>query len=353
MEMPAISIILPMYNVEKYIGECLDSILNQTFQNFEVIVVDDCSTDNSAAIVKNYAPRFGGRLRLERTLENSGGCAMPRNKGMVLSRGEYLIFLDADDTITSTALEELYSAAKHFDADVIACERFYQIPGELWHNAMFRRQVQPFTWRTGSFVDRPTFLPDNILERLNLCNQRMFLWVIWAKLIRRDLILKNEFKFPNTIVDDLVFTICLLCTAEKFVVVPNVVNYYRMREASLTYNEKRDDEKFFRKYVKAFAVAFRYFDKFLSDREKFRNNSYMKYIIFEICWSELLMGYFFPLYEKAAVYELDKVLMEELSADDNVALAAFTFNMGIVQRLQLDKAQKRIAELENELQRRR
>ena len=65
------------------------------------------------------------------------------------------------------------------------------------------------------------------------------------------------------------------------------------------------------------------------------------------------MGYFFPLYDKIAAHKLDKVLMEELSADDNVALAAFTFNMGIVQRLQLNKAQKRIAELENELRFRR
>ena len=353
MEIPAVSVIIPMYNAEKYIGECLDSILNQTFQNFEVIVVDDCSTDNSALIVSSYAPRFGGRLRLERTLENSGGGGVPRNKGMALSRGEYIFFMDVDDAITPTALEELYTLAKNYNADVVACERFYQIPGELWHNAMFRRQVQPFTWRTGSFVDRPTFLPDNILERLHLCNQRMFLWVTWAKLIRRDLIFRNEFNFADTIIDDVIFQICLLCTAEKFVVVPNVVNYHRTHEGSVSYNERRDDEKFFRKYVKAFTVAFRYFDKFLSDREKFRNSSYVKYIIFEICWSELLMGYFFPMYDKIAAHKLDKILMEELSADDNVALAAFTFNMGIAQRLQLNKAQRRIAELENKLQRRR
>ena len=70
-----------MYNAEKYIGACLDSILAQTFKNFELIVVDDCSTDSSCTIVDSYTKKFGGRLKLVHTEENSGGCAVPRNVG--------------------------------------------------------------------------------------------------------------------------------------------------------------------------------------------------------------------------------------------------------------------------------
>ena len=66
MEIPAISVIIPMYNVEKYVGACLDSLLAQTFQDFEVIVVNDCSTDNSAAVVESYIPKFNGRLTLSK-----------------------------------------------------------------------------------------------------------------------------------------------------------------------------------------------------------------------------------------------------------------------------------------------
>ncbi len=348
---PAISVIIPMYNAEKYIGECLDSILAQTFQNFEVIVVDDCSTDNSAAVVKSYAENFGGRLRLERMLKNSGSGAMPRNKGIYLSRGDYLLIIDNDDAITSTALEELYSVAKNFDADVVACEKYYQISEQFWNDAEFRKKLQPLIWRPGSFVDRPTLLTDNILERLHLCAKRYFVWNVWSKLIRRDLILKNEFYFSDTIVDDMVFTICLLCTAEKFVLVPNVINYYQMREGSVSYNSNKHDEKFFRKYVKAFAAAFRYLDKFLNEREPFRGNSYIKYIIFEICWSELLVGYLFHMYNQIEAYKFDKILMEELSADDNLALAAYTFNMGATYRLRFSQAQQHIAALESELAR--
>ena len=102
---PAVSVIIPLYNAERYISECLDSVLNQTFDNYEVIVVDDCSTDNSVAIVESYAEKFGGRLILSRMDKNSGSGGLPRNKGIMLSRGEYIQFLDADDMLTNTALE--------------------------------------------------------------------------------------------------------------------------------------------------------------------------------------------------------------------------------------------------------
>jgi len=64
---PAVSVVIPMYNAEEYVGECLNSLLAQTFQNFEVIVVDDCSTDSSPAIVESYTEKFGGRLKLTKT----------------------------------------------------------------------------------------------------------------------------------------------------------------------------------------------------------------------------------------------------------------------------------------------
>ena len=123
-EIPAISVVIPMYNVEKYIGDCLDSLLNQTFQNFEVIVVDDCSTDNSRAVVESYAEKFGGRLILTKTKTNTGSAGFPRNKGIELSRGKYFFFLDADDLIITTALAELYELAEHYQADVIHSEKF-------------------------------------------------------------------------------------------------------------------------------------------------------------------------------------------------------------------------------------
>ena len=121
---PAISVIIPMYNVEKYVGQCLESLLNQTFQDFEVIVVDDCSTDNSVKLVENMAAKFKGRLQLIKRTKNAGGAAIPRNTGLELSRGTYIYFLDSDDILLNNAFETMYNEAEKCNADVIHVEKF-------------------------------------------------------------------------------------------------------------------------------------------------------------------------------------------------------------------------------------
>ncbi|MBR4151501.1 MAG: glycosyltransferase family 2 protein [Selenomonadaceae bacterium] len=108
-----------MYNAGKYIEECLDSLLAQTFQDFEVIVVDDCSMDNSVQIVESYKEKFYGRLQLVVLEKNSGGGSKPRNLVLKLSRGEYIFFVDSDDFIMLNALETLYTTAEEYDAEVV------------------------------------------------------------------------------------------------------------------------------------------------------------------------------------------------------------------------------------------
>ena len=100
-----ISVIIPVYNAEKYLGVCLESLLIQTLQDFEVIIVDDCSTDASPAIAESYLEKFGGRLKIIYLEKNTGSGAVPRNEGLRFSRGEYVFFMDADDLIIDNALE--------------------------------------------------------------------------------------------------------------------------------------------------------------------------------------------------------------------------------------------------------
>ena len=94
---PLVTVIIPMYNAEKYIAQCLESLVKQTFKNFEVIVVNDCSTDNSVAEVKKFEPQFQGRLILKSMKKNSGTPGLPRNTAIPLARGKYITFLDSDD----------------------------------------------------------------------------------------------------------------------------------------------------------------------------------------------------------------------------------------------------------------
>ena len=101
--MPLVSIVVPLYNYRKYIGYCIRSILNQTYNNFELIVVDDCSTDNSFDRTKKYEKK-DTRIKVIR-LDKNHGYSKAKNEGIVLSRGEYIATLDADDMMTKTSLE--------------------------------------------------------------------------------------------------------------------------------------------------------------------------------------------------------------------------------------------------------
>jgi len=231
MNPPAISVIVPLYNAEKYIGECLDSLLAQTFKDFEVIVVDDCSTDNSLAIAKSYLEKFGGRLKISRMYVNSGKPSLPRNKGLTVSRGEYIYFMDNDDLITPTAFEELYTLAKDYDADVVYCEKYY-VCGENRENLRLTSVQKPV------FVDKPTFETDSFPERIKKILEGSFLVMPWNYLARRDLLIENEISFPNIIRDDSIWQCNLIFSAKKILRVPNAVYVWRSVKNSITRVEK-------------------------------------------------------------------------------------------------------------------
>ena len=113
-----ISIIIPVYNVEKYLRECLNSILNQTFQDFEIICVDDGSTDKSLEILQEYKRKDDRFVILQ---QRHSGAGSARNNGIRLAAGKYIQFLDSDDYFEPTLLEEMFDHAEKFDADLTVC----------------------------------------------------------------------------------------------------------------------------------------------------------------------------------------------------------------------------------------
>ena len=349
-----------MYNTEKYIGECLDSLLAQTFKNFEVIVVDDCSTDNSCAVVENYAEKFGGRLKVYRMKKNSGYASLPRNKGTSLSRGEYIFFMDADDAITSTAFAELYPYAKNFNADVVHCEKYYNVPDEHWNDQEFLRKIKPYSYQRRKFVSAPTLLIEDIAVRSELFNKINFIHNIWGSLFRRDFILENGIEMPNIAGQDMIFTMCVLCTAKRYIIVPNVINFYRIRENSIS-TEKIDAVRKFRKWLRALRLGFKYFDDFLTEREIFSQSPNLKYLWFEAFWNNMCQ-YFTELYHKYPAATFNEALRETFKGDEDFALMTFIFETANIYRFNLIKsqqqvnqfasqAQARISELENEIKR--
>lgn len=115
----AISIIVPVYNVEKYLNRCLDSILNQTFTDFELILVDDGSTDNSGIICDEYKTKDN---RIKVIHKENGGLSSARNAGLDIARGRYIGFVDSDDFISKDMYQILYNEAEKNKADMIMCE---------------------------------------------------------------------------------------------------------------------------------------------------------------------------------------------------------------------------------------
>ncbi len=125
--MPKISVIVPVYNTEKYLRRCMESILNQTFNDFEIILIDDGSTDNSHAVCNQYAKK-DSRVRVIPT--NHIGVGAVRNLGLLEAKGNYIMFCDSDDYVEPKWIEELYSSAQKHPNSLVNCDYAEAVPSE-------------------------------------------------------------------------------------------------------------------------------------------------------------------------------------------------------------------------------
>lgn len=213
-----VSVIVSMYNAEKYIGECLDSLLEQTFQRFEVIVVDDCSTDDSVKIVEGYVPKFGGRLTLTKTHSNSGGGSVSRNKGLFFAKGEYIFFMNADDTLTKTGLKEMYKAAKQFNADIVYCEKYFELS-----NGSIRK--------ADGKLQKPAFETSDLAKRIDKALKQSYQLLPQLILVSRNLLIENNINFFGG-VSDVGWALMLLLSSKKFLQIPNACYIKRVHDTN-------------------------------------------------------------------------------------------------------------------------
>ena len=348
---PAISVIIPLYNAEKYISQCLGSILSQTFQDFEVIVVDDCSTDNSVSIVESISPRFNGKLHLIKRNKNSGGAAIPRNIGMRLSRGKYISFIDNDDLFTTNALKDMYEAAEQTQADVIHAEKFLVTKSgseEINNNTPLRIE----RWEKGALVDKITFETNDLSERIKRFSKKQIFWNIWNKLFRREFIVENYIEFPNyKIADDMMFCFFCLCFAKRYVRIPNVFNVYRSRSDSF-FRQPVPVEKYIKKWIKIIHEGFKIMDNFMSDIDYFVQHQELKYMALDFFFHENIV-WLNKIYAQLPAYKIDLLLREEFSSnstDDNIALTSYLFNLSNLYRIKFLQSQQQIVVLQKELQ---
>jgi len=217
---PKVSVIIPVYNTEKYLHECLDSVIKQTLKEIEIICVNDGSTDGSLSILDEYAARDNRIIVI--TQENKGA-GVARNTGLEIARGEYLYFLDSDDLLKLSMLKKLYKGAIKSDADITICN--YKK-----YNVQLKRYFKsPFDNRNNRFPAKESFSFDDIPGKLfKVMNNET-----WNKLFNKKFIMSNSIRFQELkSTNDLLFTWCAIIASRKI----NFINKKLMTHRELDNN---------------------------------------------------------------------------------------------------------------------
>ena len=347
---PAISVVIPMYNTEKYIGACLTSLLNQTFQNFEVIVVDDGSTDNSCAVVESFIPKFGGRLNLLRMGENTGGPASPDNKGINFSRGKYIHVMDSDDLLANNALEILINFAEKYDADVVNMDFGFQFDKNPEKPFPTKEDVKIAGWHREPFVDKPTLESDDIAERVKRIARNGVGWTAWEKFVRRDFLIENGITFPNIVLyHDVAWVIATFCLAKKVLTIPTPVYIFRVSPDSLT-RSKRTTEQILRMHLNSVCVGIKYLDDILSKQKFFKENPQCLWELLRFFegTSFIVTQHYFSDMKPHEMYNILKSQFKELYPEDNALISYFLDSFRLSYQT-LRQMSQRIAQLENQV----
>ena len=314
-----VSVVIPVFNAENYLAACLNSVLNQTLQDFEVIVVDDCSTDNSVAIAENYLEKFGGRLKIIALEENTGSGAVPRNEGLKFSRGEYVFFMDSDDLLVNNALEILYAFAEKFRADVVHMEQGFICDEKTSQN------LTKVSWTPLEFVrDEIALENDNVAERLEIFMNKGYGVTPWTKLLRRDFLIANKIDFPRVkISEDVLWSFKVVCLAKKFLRIPNPLYIYRSVENSWSRikREPADEIKF---WLDPLVKGLDYLEKFIDNLEFFTQNPNYRFDVINFFVKMQIAGMLDAL-KNLNRYQLYQIINEAFSDSKYAPLIAYLF----------------------------
>lgn len=174
--MMKVSVIIPVYGVERFVERCIRSLLEQTLQEIELIVVDDCSPDNSIAIIQRVVGEYPHRLVKFITHETNKGLPAARNTGLAIARGEYIFHCDSDDFVEADMLEGLYEKAESESADIVWCDWFLSFE------------------RNERYMKQPYY--DSAMNALKGMLSGVMKYNVWNKLVRRELYTTNAISFP-------------------------------------------------------------------------------------------------------------------------------------------------------------
>ena len=285
-----ISVVMPIYNAEDYLKPALDSVVHQTLTDIELICVDDGSTDNSLSIIKEYQ-QADERIRI--LTENNAGPSIARNKGLARARGEYVIFLDADDFYEETLLEKLYTLAEEEKLDIAICKF------DIYNNRKSKfedniRSDHGEIFAEAGVVSKNDY-PDTILS----CTTGY----IWNKLFKREFLVEKELLFDEElrVFEDTHFVVNALSLADKVGKIHEKLIHHRVYT-----NQPRN--KLFKKYYAQVPVVYAKIKEFLRSHgmyiplsQSFLNLSASRcYKIYNLLWSDAKREFWNLLHDEYA-----------------------------------------------------
>jgi len=312
-----ISVIIPIYNVEKYLAECLDSCINQTLSDIEIICVNDKSPDSCAQILEKYQ-RNDSRIKVI-THKKNRGLAEARNTGIINAKGEYLIFLDSDDMLTDCALEHLYNKAKNTNADIVFADyyTFYETLDSNYHKKAI---CNP------SFIEffskfNEIFTLDDIYNQQDKEFLQKFLYdniyttCVWCKLFKTSVFKKNNILAPKLrCAEDFCMLKDYIYHSKIFSTINEVVMLYRKHENSFTSKKSSYVFSVFESYKHTIKMLKRtgYLNSEYTNIHKFYLDIYPAH--YRFCPDSLIVKFWWRLHREIRKWNLKKINTNELTS---------------------------------------
>ncbi|MCI8443817.1 MAG: glycosyltransferase [Clostridia bacterium] len=217
--MPKVSVIVPVYNVENYIRKCLESLVEQTLEEIEIIIVNDGTKDNSMSIIKEFADKYPQKIVILE--KENGGLSDARNYAIPHAKGEYIAFLDSDDYIEKNMYQDMYEIAKKEKSDMVECDFYWEYPH-----------------KTKTDIGQIYQGKKQMLEKIRV--------VAWNKLIKRKILQETKIRFPvGYHYEDVEFTYQLIPYLEKVSFLKKPCIHYIQREGSISNSQNERTKEIF------------------------------------------------------------------------------------------------------------
>lgn len=239
-EKPKVSVIVPVYNVEKYIDRCMETLLNQKLTDIEIILVNDGSPDNSPAICDQYAEKD---RRVKVVHKANGGLGYARNSGIEIATGEYIAFVDSDDYVDTSMYKKLYEVANNNNSDVVFCGFNRELKRGKFFPVLECKELVKYE----GDEEIGKLLLDFIASKPKYPVERKYAMSVWHSIYKLDIIKENNIRFVSEreyASEDLPFQIDFFKKANKINFIPDVFYYYCYNDSSLTKTFVQD--KYFR-----------------------------------------------------------------------------------------------------------